>query len=200
MSAVRRIHIKRDGKFIPTKHLILTFDIPKLPKFIKAGYLHCNTRLYIPNPLRCFQCQHFGHWKTAYRGKVTCARCSVAGHESENCKEPARCVNCQKDHPSYSKNCERWKIEKEIQTVKTIQNVSYPDAKNIVQSRTPTVGVSYAATTSKSINHEQKTFKTIATQTNVLPVTVTTSETNAGKDKPAGKSPGNNNASQRTKN
>ncbi|GFU18606.1 putative RNA-directed DNA polymerase from transposon BS [Trichonephila clavipes] len=58
---VRRITIKKDAEIIPTKHLILTFNNPKLPTTIKAGYLNCKIRPYIPNPLRCFQCQRFGH-------------------------------------------------------------------------------------------------------------------------------------------
>ncbi|GFX38929.1 uncharacterized protein TNCV_747081 [Trichonephila clavipes] len=54
---VRRITIKKDSTIFPTKHLILTFNSPKLPNTIKAGYLNCKIRPYIPNPLRCFKCQ-----------------------------------------------------------------------------------------------------------------------------------------------
>lgn len=49
--AVRRINIRKDGNDIRTKHLILTFDTPKLPQSIKAGNLNCSIRPYIPNPL-----------------------------------------------------------------------------------------------------------------------------------------------------
>ncbi|GFV53264.1 RNA-directed DNA polymerase from mobile element jockey [Trichonephila clavipes] len=44
---VRRITIKRDSNIIPTKHIILTFNKPKLPTTVKAGYLHCNL---LPSP------------------------------------------------------------------------------------------------------------------------------------------------------
>ncbi|GFX67273.1 uncharacterized protein TNCV_775301 [Trichonephila clavipes] len=53
----RRITIKK--RLIPfpsTKNLILTFNSPKLQSAIKAGYLNCKVRPYIPNPLRCFKC------------------------------------------------------------------------------------------------------------------------------------------------
>ncbi|XP_067133882.1 uncharacterized protein [Centruroides vittatus] len=63
--AVRRISICRDGKLIPTKHLILTFGKPTLPSFVTAGYLRCPVRPYVPNPLRCFKCQRFGHSQTS---------------------------------------------------------------------------------------------------------------------------------------
>ncbi|GBN39751.1 hypothetical protein AVEN_61598-1 [Araneus ventricosus] len=83
--AVRRINIKREGTIIPTKHLILTFNTTKLPTTIKAGFLSCPVKPYIPNPLRCFNCQKFGHSKTACRGKLTCSKCSTVGHSCNDC-------------------------------------------------------------------------------------------------------------------
>jgi hypothetical protein len=85
--AVRRITVRRDGKITPTKHIILTFSAPTLPPHIHAGYLHCPVRPYIPNPLRCFKCQRFGHSKLSCRGSTTCARCAEVGHDSDNCKK-----------------------------------------------------------------------------------------------------------------
>ncbi|GBM53263.1 hypothetical protein AVEN_128428-1 [Araneus ventricosus] len=81
VSHVRRISIRRDGQLLNTKHLILTFDTAKLPENIKAGYMRLSVRTYIPNPLRCFKCQRFGHSKTSCRGTLTCARCAEVGHE-----------------------------------------------------------------------------------------------------------------------
>ncbi|GFU71534.1 putative RNA-directed DNA polymerase from transposon BS [Trichonephila clavipes] len=71
---VRRITIKKAATIIPTKHLILTFNRPKLPPTLKAGYLNCKIRPYIPNPLRCFKCQRFGHSQISCRGQLTCSR------------------------------------------------------------------------------------------------------------------------------
>ncbi|MBJ5496568.1 hypothetical protein JGG50_25675, partial [Salmonella enterica subsp. enterica serovar Typhimurium] len=55
--AVRRINFRRDGVLVPSRTVILTFGTPTLPSAIHAGYLRCSVRPYIPNPLRCFQCQ-----------------------------------------------------------------------------------------------------------------------------------------------
>ncbi|GBN81757.1 hypothetical protein AVEN_191949-1 [Araneus ventricosus] len=85
VSHVRRISIWRDGQLLNTKHLIFTFDSAKLPENIKAGYMRLSVRTYIPNPLRCFKCQRFGHSKTSCRGTLTCARCAEVGHESTDC-------------------------------------------------------------------------------------------------------------------
>ncbi|GFW49997.1 uncharacterized protein TNCV_2315791 [Trichonephila clavipes] len=57
VTQIRRITIKKDSTIVPTKHLILSFNNPNLPNTIKAGYLNCKIRPYIPNPLRCFKCQ-----------------------------------------------------------------------------------------------------------------------------------------------
>ncbi|GFT26337.1 uncharacterized protein TNCV_263841 [Trichonephila clavipes] len=147
---VRRITIRRDGQVLNTKHLILTFSTPELPQSVKAAYLHCPVRPYIPNPLRCFQCQRFGHSKTVCRGQPTCSRCAEVGHDSADCKAKERCVNCKGDHSSFSRSCPTRILEKEITAVKIKNKLSYPEARRVVSSRTPVSGKSYAAATSKT--------------------------------------------------
>ena len=53
---VRRIIIKRGGETIKTGTYILTFSRPTPPKKLRVGYLSVAVDLFIPNPLRCFQC------------------------------------------------------------------------------------------------------------------------------------------------
>ncbi|GFX63663.1 uncharacterized protein TNCV_2824491 [Trichonephila clavipes] len=115
---VRRITIRRDSQVLSTKHLILTFSTPELPQSVKATYLHCPFRPYIPNPLRCFQCQRFGHSKTVCHGQPTCSICAEVGHDSADCKAKERCVNCTGDHSSFSRSCPTWILGKEITAVK----------------------------------------------------------------------------------
>ncbi|GBM58373.1 hypothetical protein AVEN_230548-1 [Araneus ventricosus] len=82
---------------------------------------------------------------TVCRGKETCGRCSEIGHNSKSCTSTPKCSNCKAEHPSYSRKCPRWVEEKEIQTIKVTQNISFAEARKIVTSRTPTVGVSYSS-------------------------------------------------------
>ncbi|GFV53318.1 uncharacterized protein TNCV_1645501 [Trichonephila clavipes] len=132
VTQIRRITIKKDSTIVPTKHLILTFNRPKLPNTIKAGYLNCKIRPYIPNPLRCFKCQRFGHSQTSCRGQLTCSRCASVGHSSTDCTLEPKCVNCTQSHLSDSKLCQKWKIEKQIQEIKINKNISYFEARRLI--------------------------------------------------------------------
>ncbi|GFW06473.1 uncharacterized protein TNCV_2188071 [Trichonephila clavipes] len=126
---------KKDNSIIPTKHLILTFNSPTQPKTIKAGYLNCKIHPYFPNPLRCFKCQRFGHSQTSSHGQLTCSRCASVGHSSSNCTLEPKCVNCSQSHPSDSKLCQKWKLEKQIQEIKTNKNISYFEARKLIVSQ-----------------------------------------------------------------
>ncbi|GBO18982.1 hypothetical protein AVEN_275680-1 [Araneus ventricosus] len=122
---VKRITLKRNGQNFPTKHLILTFNNPTLPKSVKIAYINCPVKPYIPDPIRCFKCQKFGHTITACRSnKENCARCSLPDHNSQTCKSTTpKCFNCSGEHPSFSRSCPRYKLEKEIQTIKITKKI-----------------------------------------------------------------------------
>ncbi|GFV89617.1 hypothetical protein TNCV_1575901 [Trichonephila clavipes] len=62
------------------------------------AYIRCPVRPYIPNPLRCFQCQRYGHSKNVCRGQPTCPRCGESGHDSADCKKKEQCLNCEANH------------------------------------------------------------------------------------------------------
>ncbi|GFW77651.1 uncharacterized protein TNCV_133421 [Trichonephila clavipes] len=109
---VRRITIKKETTVIPTKHLILTFSSPTLPQTIKAGYLNCKIRPYIPNHLRCFKCQRFGHSQTSCRDQLTCSRCASAGYVSTDCILEPKFINCSQAHSADSKFCPKRRTEK----------------------------------------------------------------------------------------
>ncbi|GFW24908.1 putative RNA-directed DNA polymerase from transposon X-element [Trichonephila clavipes] len=159
VTQVRRISVKKDSSLFPTKNLILTINSPKLPSNIKAGYLNCKVRPYIPNPLRCFKCQRFGHSQTSCRGQLTCSRCVSVGHASTDCSLEPKCINCLQPHPSDSKLCPKWKIEKQIQEIKTTQNISYPEARKLIVPQLPQT---YAqATKSSTLNNSTQTDENI---------------------------------------
>ncbi|XP_055951582.1 uncharacterized protein LOC129987649 [Argiope bruennichi] len=128
---VLRITVRKGTEFQPTIHIILTFNKTQLPKSIKAGYLHCRVRPFIPNPIRCYKCQRFGHLRTACRGNMVCARCVSVGHSIIDCQLEPKCANCAQPHESSSKYCPTWKHEKEIQKLKAQKNISYAEARKL---------------------------------------------------------------------
>lgn len=93
---------KREGTEVKTKHLILTFERHTLPVLVKAGYLNCRVRPYVPNPQRCFRCQRFGHGSRSCRRKETCAKCGSHDHVADICENEVCCANCKGPHPAYS--------------------------------------------------------------------------------------------------
>ena len=110
--------------------------------------------------MRCFNCQRYGHSKGSCRGQETCSRCSIAGHSFTECSNDPKCVNCQGSHTSNSKSCPKWILEKQIQTIKVKNNISYPEARKIVLNSQPINKPTYAAVT-------KKVLKSVETQTDL---------------------------------
>ncbi|XP_023214617.1 uncharacterized protein LOC111618545 [Centruroides sculpturatus] len=135
------------------------FNKPTLPSSVAAGYLCCPVHPYIPNPLRCFKCQRFGHSQTSCRGKSACAQYGKEDHDSTECTTTPCCINCKDAHPAYSRKCPAWQREKEIQRVKTVNNLSYPEARRLVTSSAPLKEKTFAAAV--------KSTKTLGVQTDI---------------------------------
>lgn len=129
---VKRITIKRDDKIIKTGTYILTFKLHDLPGKLLIGYLSVQVDKYIPNPLRCFSCQKFGHGSASCKNKPVCCTCGEDGHEPI-CTRPPKCCNCQGNHPASSKVCPVWIKEKEIQRIRVTKKISYPQARKEVE-------------------------------------------------------------------
>ena len=130
---VKRFKIKKNQEYINTNTLLLTFNSVVAPKTLKIFYQIIPVDLYVPNPLRCFNCQRFGHHENncpTVEGSV-CENCGTGGddHRTINCKNPAKCVNCGGNHASRSSECTVWKKEKEIMKIKVTQRLTYPEAK-----------------------------------------------------------------------
>ena len=67
--------------------------------------------------------------------------------DETDCKRQAKCFNCKEDHPANSRKCQAWHTEKEILKVKYTRNISFPEARKIVDSYTAAPGKSYASIT-----------------------------------------------------
>ncbi|GFU38164.1 uncharacterized protein TNCV_4328561 [Trichonephila clavipes] len=63
---------------------------------------------------------------------VTQIRCASVGHFSTDCTLEPKCVNCTQSHPSDSKLCQKWKLEKQIQEIKTNKSISYFETRRLI--------------------------------------------------------------------
>ena len=135
---VKRISIKKNDQVVSTSTYILMFNSPKPPPKLKIGYMIAKVDIYIPNPLRCYNCQKFGHHKSQCTRRKMCKNCGMdrSDHQEAICQW-LKCVNCQGEHSADSRFCEAWKKEKDIIKIKYTQNISFPKAPKIAMTTYP---------------------------------------------------------------
>ena len=149
VTEVRQIKVRRDGVLRKTATVILTFGLTKLPPHVKVGFVRLPVDQYIPSPLRCFKCQRFGHHRNTCKRDDVCARCAERGHTDVTCKAVMRCANCKGEHSAYSKDCPEWKRESEITRLKTLENISFPEARKRVDDKYRSQSKTYAQAATK---------------------------------------------------
>ena len=69
-----RFKLRVNGEY--TASFVLTLNSPILPNDIKAGYKLLRVSPYIPQPMRCYQCQKFGHITKTCKSIALCGFCS----------------------------------------------------------------------------------------------------------------------------
>lgn len=162
------ISVKSDfGDRRKTNTYILTFRSTSPPKHVFiSNYLRIPVAVYIPNPLRCFKCQKFGHAQNNCKGQKVCARCATPGHDATDCTSPHKCANCSGDHSAFSKECPAWIKEKNIQQIRAEKGVSFLEARQMVQSQSGAKGGRSFATVA-SAKDKDKPQSTQSTSTAV---------------------------------
>ena len=84
---VKRFTKKRNDIIEPTNTYLLTFGIPILPPNVKVGLYQMKIEMFVPNPLRCFKCQRFGHGQANCKASEACFRCGEEGHDGKSCQK-----------------------------------------------------------------------------------------------------------------
>ena len=158
VTALKHI-MRRNGDITePTNTFILTFSAPTPPKFVRAAYMRIPVELFVPNPLRCFKCQRYGHGRSSCQRPAVCARCGSGEHEDTDCHATPHCTNCGGSHTSYSKECPEWSKQKAITQVKFERNISFGEAKEIVQKQYVS---GHAALSGDSVSYAKATASTL---------------------------------------
>jgi len=161
----KNIYQNRNGNKTKTAAVILTFAKSVLPRSINAGYTKIRVEPYIPNPLRCFTCQGYGHHQSTCKRNKICARCGQSNHGTEACTAAPHCANCSGDHPAYATSCPKWIKEKEICKTKVLYNVTFPEARKMVD---PTSNESNSRITYSAMVRSATTTATVGTQTDII--------------------------------
>ena len=88
--------------------------------------------------------------------------------ENTRCSNELHCVNCGEKHSADSKECQIWHKEKEILRLKFTRNISFVEARKLVEAPTPIPGISYANITQSSM----KKVSVVDSATQTDPITI----------------------------
>ena len=146
VSQAYRLTKRSDGDIVPLRTVFLTFERPSLPEYIRVGYERVPVRPYVPNPMRCFRCQRFGHTQVRCTSDLVRVHCGDRSHGDDACTRPVMCVNCGGKHSSNDRQCPRYIHEKRIQEIRVQDGISFVEArKKLDASLTAKGPTSYAA-------------------------------------------------------
>ncbi len=73
-----------------------------------------------------------------------CVNCGDTGH-SDDCPGPVKCYHYGGAHQASSRECDRYKFEKEVLLIRTQERISFSEAKKRAMTRHVRPGVTYAS-------------------------------------------------------
>ena len=115
--------------------------------------------------MRCYNCQKFGHHELKCLKPTVCTTCGESGsdHTKLSGSNPTKCPNCRGNHTADSNDCIVWKPEKEVNQIKYTNNISFLEARKIVQNKNLYPTKSYSDATKSNIQnkHEHEDSLTI---------------------------------------
>ena len=97
--------------------------------------MHYSVDRFYPNPMRCFNCQRFGHTKQRCTNKQACYKCGDIHTHVECTAVSNKCLNCKGQHEATSKDCPHFIREKSIIKIKIDNKVSFARARLIYNSQ-----------------------------------------------------------------
>ena len=105
IDGVARLNKFVNGQKMPSASVRVTFSAAALPRFVYVDFMRYRVREYKPGPLRCYNCQMFGHAAAGCNRPRVCLHCS-GNHNVVDCPNSnARCANCKGEHKASSTDC-----------------------------------------------------------------------------------------------
>ncbi|CAL4098408.1 unnamed protein product, partial [Meganyctiphanes norvegica] len=126
-----------------TKHrensntVLITFHSHRLPSHVYIGLERFPVSRHVPNPLRCYKCQRFGHnTSRCASADQICATCAGVDHDDKHCpnSDAPKCKNCSGPHKAWDRECPFYKTELAINEYRAHNDVSYFEAKKLITS------------------------------------------------------------------
>lgn len=131
----RRLLMNREGNRMESLSVEIRFDGAILPDKVKLGFISYSVRPFVPPPLRCYNCQKYGHVAMVCKAKKRCARCG-GEHDYGKCEGAGpKCCNCGGDHSVAYGGCEVRKRVIEVQNERAKRNITYAEAVKVVDTR-----------------------------------------------------------------
>ena len=133
---VHRVMVKTEAEVVPTNTLFLTFkfNTPELLKEITVGYLKVKVTMFVSNPVRCYNCNKFGHTSQRCKVAAKCQWCGKDKHEGQRVGHKM-CSHCNGPHASSAQDCPVWKRVWESQHICIEKHVSFPEARQLVEAK-----------------------------------------------------------------
>lgn len=145
IAKAERLEKKINGVKVATTCVAITFSASVLPLSVTMAYVVYPVRLFVPEPMQCFNCRRFGHQAKSCEARQRCARCG-RDHKTESCtskRESFRCVNCGGAHSAAFGGCPKRKEAQKIISVAQQLRIPRAEAKEKISK-----DLSYSAATS----------------------------------------------------
>lgn len=118
-------HLKNTGIYV------LQFNRATKPTDVKICFEKVSVRNYYPRPFKCTKCHELGHTMKWCTKTEKCGVCGEAPHGQ--CTNQAKCVNCDGQHPAWSKMCPILSKEMDIIKYAIDNDVPFKVARERVQ-------------------------------------------------------------------
>ncbi|XP_017476144.1 PREDICTED: uncharacterized protein LOC108366308, partial [Rhagoletis zephyria] len=130
---IRKIMKLTNNVATPTGAAIVTFNLIRRPEKINLGWERVTVQEYIPNPMRCRNCQKLGHTKNTCKNIQLCKQCAFPPPH-EICSR-IFCANCNVNtHTSEDPTCPSFLKHKSVNKIKAERRCTVREAWKVYNS------------------------------------------------------------------
>ena len=123
----------RGSRRYPLRIAKITFEGRTLPDTVVVAGQRLSVKEYVPAPRQCVKCWQYGHGINYCKAKCyKCPICGMEGHQKDDCTNKTNkvCINCQGNHPAFSRSCSQYKKQQLIVKTQFKEGLSYRAAIN----------------------------------------------------------------------